>query len=118
MDDMDEKYLLELEQRLAEAEKERKNDNLDGRIAQLSKTFDEQKKWIHDYEDEVNKLQSDVANIAKIRESLPDGCYRRMRLEPWNIVSFCRAQSYSVDNSLSLNIIDDTKTLKRFTGKS
>lgn len=82
MDDMDEKYLFELENRLRDAEKDLKGTDLDSRVNQLEMLNKEQTKWIKDYEDEVNKLSADVANIAKIRESLPDGCFRRLHLEP------------------------------------
>ena len=82
MEDMDEKYLYELENRLREAEKDLKTTDLDARVGQLEKMNDEQKLWIKSYEDEVAKLASDVANIAKIRESLPNGCFRRLHLEP------------------------------------
>lgn len=82
MGDMDEKYLFDLETRLREAEKDLKTTDLDARVNQLDKLNEEQKLWIKNYEDEVNKLAADVANIAKIRESLPDGCYRRLHLEP------------------------------------
>lgn len=82
MDDMDEKYLYDLENRLREAEKDLKATDLDARVAQLEQMNEEQKRWIKSYEDEVAKLAADVANIAKIRESLPDGCFRRLHLEP------------------------------------
>jgi len=82
MDDMDEKYLFDLENRLREAEKDLKASDLDARVSQLEKMNEEQKLWIKNYEEEVAKLAADVANIAKIRESLPDGCFRRLHLEP------------------------------------
>ncbi|UXI21544.1 Nucleolar protein 6 [Sarcoptes scabiei] len=82
MEDMDENNLSDLEQRLRDAERELKTADLDTRVHQLKKLNDEQKKWIHNYEDELAKLAADVANIAKIRQSLPDKCFRRNRLEP------------------------------------
>ena len=74
--------MKELENKLRQAEAEVKAIDLDGRILQMESMENEQKRWIKDYENEVNKLAADVANIAKIRESLPDGCYRRLHLEP------------------------------------
>lgn len=82
MDDMEENQLKILEQRLEEARQEYQTSNLDDRVDKLRKLDEDQKNWIHNYEDEVKKLAADVANIAKIRESLPDGCFRRLRLEP------------------------------------
>lgn len=82
MDDMDENQLKNLEQRLLDANNDYKASNLDDRVDKLRKMDEDQKKWIHSYEEEVRKLAADVANIAKIREALPDGCFRRLRLEP------------------------------------
>ncbi|XP_046913817.1 laminin subunit gamma-1 isoform X2 [Dermatophagoides farinae] len=82
MEDMDENNLSDLEQRLRDAEREFRTADLDSRVMHLEKLNEEQKKSIHNYEDELEKLSADVANIAKIRQSLPDKCFRRNRLEP------------------------------------
>lgn len=82
MEDMNENDLRGLEAKLEDAEKELKKNDLDQRVDTLQSMTDEQKLWIMNYENEIEKLQRDVRNVAQIRESLPDGCYRRIRLEP------------------------------------
>lgn len=82
MEDMNENDLRDLEDKLENAEKDLKKNDLDQRVDALEKMTNEQKIWIKNYENEVEKLQKDVRNIAQIRESLPDGCFRRSRLEP------------------------------------
>jgi hypothetical protein len=38
--------------------------------------------WLKDYEDEINKLEEEVKNVKEISESLPNGCFREINLEP------------------------------------
>jgi coxsackievirus/adenovirus receptor len=51
-------------------------------MGSLKNIREDQNRWMRDYDDEIEKLRRDVANIADIRSSLPDGCYRRVKLEP------------------------------------
>jgi hypothetical protein len=37
---------------------------------------------MRDYGDEVARLRIEVQNIEDIRASLPDGCWKRVKLEP------------------------------------
>ena len=82
MDEIDAPLLEDLERRLAKAEQELKDADLDNRMAELKNIREEQNRWMRDYDDEIEKLRRDVANIAEIRASLPDGCFRRLKLEP------------------------------------
>jgi laminin gamma 1 len=82
LDDIDASLLEDLERRLAKAEQELKDADLDNKMAELKNIRDDQNRWMRDYDDEIDKLRRDVANIADIRSSLPDGCFRRLKLEP------------------------------------
>lgn len=82
MDEIDAPLLEDLERRLAKAEEELKSADLDNRMGELRNIREEQNRWMRDYDDEIEKLKRDVANIADIRSSLPDGCFRRLKLEP------------------------------------
>ncbi|GFY79495.1 laminin subunit gamma-1 [Trichonephila inaurata madagascariensis] len=82
LDDIDESLLDQLEQRLEAAEKEQKEADFDSRMGELRQARDIQNQWMKDYTEEVEKLKKDVANIAEIRNALPDKCYRRVVLEP------------------------------------
>jgi len=44
--------------------------------------FNQQAQWVKNYQDEVDRLQTDVQNIEDISNSLPDGCWKRLQLEP------------------------------------
>lgn len=82
LDSVDNSQLDDLERLLALAERELINADLGARAEALREAQDEQKKWMQDYENEIEQLQRDVANIAAIRHSLPEDCYRRLVLEP------------------------------------
>lgn len=37
---------------------------------------------IKSYQAEIEQLEGEVVNIRMIADSLPDGCFKRVRLEP------------------------------------
>ncbi|KFM61673.1 hypothetical protein X975_09301, partial [Stegodyphus mimosarum] len=51
-------------------------------MGELRQARELQNQWAKDYAEEVAKMRKDVANIADIRNALPDKCYRRLVLEP------------------------------------
>lgn len=79
---IDPSLLEELFQLLAKAEQEYKEADLDNRTNILNDAKEQQRIWIIDYERLIAKLQTDVNNIDKIRQAIPDKCFRRLRLEP------------------------------------
>ena len=79
---IDPSLLEELFQLLAKAEQEYKEADLDNRTNVLNAAKEQQRIWIVDYEKLIAKLQADVLNIDKIRQAIPDRCFRRLRLEP------------------------------------
>lgn len=82
LDSVDNSQLDDLERLLALAERELLNADLGARAEALREAQEEQKKWMKDYEDEIEQLKRDVANVEAIRHSLPEDCYRRLVLEP------------------------------------
>lgn len=82
LDVVDNTQLDDLERRLALAERELRHADLDAKAAALREAQEEQQRWMKDYEDEIEQLRRDVANVAAIRRSLPEDCYRRLVLEP------------------------------------
>ncbi|XP_035207831.1 laminin subunit gamma-1-like [Stegodyphus dumicola] len=82
LDTVDSSQLDDLERLLALAEREFINADLGARAEALREAQEEQKQWMRDYEDEIEQLKKDVANVAAIRHSLPEDCYRRLVLEP------------------------------------
>lgn len=70
------------EKRLADAENEVKRANLDDRLASLDEMKNLQNQWKKNYQYEIDQLENEISNIKLIAESLPDGCFKRARLEP------------------------------------
>lgn len=38
--------------------------------------------WMKSYQDDIDRLTSEVNNIEDIRDALPAGCFRQLALEP------------------------------------
>lgn len=79
---VDSDNLRELERKLEQAERELREADLDTRLGELRLAQTGQAKQIGDFEAELELLRREVLNIADIRFSLPEGCFRRTRLEP------------------------------------
>ncbi|XP_077506239.1 laminin subunit gamma-1 isoform X2 [Amblyomma americanum] len=82
VDNVDPRRLDQLEQRLMEAEGEAERARLDERLEELRGARQQQQGWMHDYEAQIEQLKRDVANVKDISDSLPDRCFRRIKLEP------------------------------------
>lgn len=74
--------LHSLEKRLADAENDVTRANLDERLASLDEMKNLQNKWKKNYQYEIDQLENEVRNIKLIADSLPEGCFKRARLEP------------------------------------
>ncbi|XP_054274289.1 laminin subunit gamma-1-like isoform X2 [Macrosteles quadrilineatus] len=82
LSDIDDDILKRLERRLAEAENDFYAADLDSQIEALNEAKIQQTKLISSYKSELQQLQEEVANIEDIRNALPEGCWKRTRLEP------------------------------------
>ncbi|KAL3200058.1 hypothetical protein MRX96_001267 [Rhipicephalus microplus] len=82
VDSVDPGRLDQLERRLMEAEREAEAARLDERLEELRAARQQQQGWMHDYEAQIEQLKRDVANVKDISDSLPDRCFRRIKLEP------------------------------------
>ena len=71
------------EKRLAAAEEDVRRANLSDRLANLVERKNLQNQWIKNYQNEIVQLDLEVNNIKLIAEALPEGCFKRQRLEPW-----------------------------------
>jgi len=74
--------LAELEQKLEIAERDFLESDLDRRIEEMRQARIIQNQWVKDYEEALARLQSEVDNVEEIKEALPDGCWKRLKLEP------------------------------------
>lgn len=55
--------------------------NLSNRMETLNDQRIHQNQFINDHQHEIAQLVLDVANIRDISEALPEGCFKRTRLE-------------------------------------
>uniref|UniRef100_A0A6A7FTH6 Laminin subunit gamma-1-like isoform X1 n=3 Tax=Hirondellea gigas TaxID=1518452 RepID=A0A6A7FTH6_9CRUS len=80
--DLDPSLLASLEQRLDIAANAYAVSGIETSVSQLSASRTWQQKQMGSYREEIRLLQQEVTNIYEIKISLPDGCYRRTKLEP------------------------------------
>lgn len=80
--DVDEALLDRLEADLRVAEQKVVEANLDKILKDLQNRQTEQKTLIDSYENEIMRLQKEVENVENIAKALPDGCFKRVTLEP------------------------------------
>ncbi|XP_018901355.2 laminin subunit gamma-1 isoform X1 [Bemisia tabaci] len=80
--DIDEETLNRLETRLAAAQAEFDNANVNEQLKTLTAAKITQTNLVKSYKDEVEKLKLDVHNIDEIQKSLPKDCWKRFKLEP------------------------------------
>ncbi|XP_033223143.1 laminin subunit gamma-1 isoform X2 [Belonocnema kinseyi] len=71
-----------LEERLHAAQAEIEAANLESRIRALTDAKNHQTQLVKYYEEEVNRLKSEVENIDEIKKALPTECFKRVHLEP------------------------------------
>lgn len=80
--DIDVQSLDALEDRLMAAEKELEDAQLTNKLHVLNESKNIQSQNIKSYQRELAELETEVANIKMIADSLPEHCYKRTRLEP------------------------------------
>ncbi|KAJ8934784.1 hypothetical protein NQ318_023162 [Aromia moschata] len=81
-EDIDEDELERLEAEIKITEERIKEAKLEEKLSDLQKEHISQTNLISQYKIDISRLQKDVENIAQIVAALPDGCFRRVQLEP------------------------------------
>lgn len=79
---LDEKDIDRLEEQIRITEDKLRDTKLEEKLQQLQKEHKSRNELIEQYKLEIAWLQKEVENIEEVIESLPDGCYRRLELEP------------------------------------
>lgn len=70
------------DQKLNATESELERAKLNERIDSLRGLRNHQNSDMKGYKTEISQLEKEVANVKQISSALPQGCYRRTRLEP------------------------------------
>lgn len=79
---LDEKDIDRLEEQIRITEQKLKETKLEEKLEQLQKDHKSRNELIEQYKLEIAWLQKEVENIEEVIETLPDGCFRRLELEP------------------------------------
>ncbi|KAJ0183971.1 hypothetical protein K1T71_000394 [Dendrolimus kikuchii] len=79
---LDDDALKKLETYLDQAEKELKQVDLEGKIKNLTEAKNNHQRWMKQYQEEHDQLQGEVENVKNILSQLPEGCFKRIVLEP------------------------------------
>lgn len=81
MEEIEGSRLETLAIQLTDAEKQLNNADLDRRLKNLTASRQSQQKMINDYTLELERLRKEVVTLESIRDSLPEKCFNKMRLE-------------------------------------
>lgn len=79
---LDEKDIDRLEEQIRITEEKLKETKLEETLEQLQTDHKNKNELIEQYKMEIAWLQKEVENIEEVIETLPDGCFRRLELEP------------------------------------
>lgn len=80
--ELSDELLDRLEQDLRRAEEKVRNADLDRILAELQERQRKQSILIDDYQNEIMRLQKEVEQVENIARALPDGCFKKVTLEP------------------------------------
>ncbi|XP_050312344.1 laminin subunit gamma-1-like [Anthonomus grandis grandis] len=80
--DIDENTLDKLDNEIAEIERRINETRMEEKLAKLRENDKVRKSQIEDYKVRIEEMQRDVDNIQHIVEALPEGCFKRLVLEP------------------------------------
>ncbi|XP_075991463.1 uncharacterized protein LOC142986735 [Anticarsia gemmatalis] len=76
------RFVISEEESLDKTEKDLRAVDFDRNIRSLTDAKNNHQRWMKQYEDEHDHLRLEVDNIKDILNQLPDGCFKRIVLEP------------------------------------
>lgn len=79
---LNEKDIDRLEEQIRITEEKLKETKLEEKLEQLQKDHKERNELIEQYKLEIAWLENEVENIEEVVQALPEGCFRRLELEP------------------------------------
>lgn len=79
---LDEKEIDRLEEQILITEQKLKDTKLEEKLEQLQKDHKDRNELIEQYKLEIAWMQNEVESIEAVLQALPEGCFRRIELEP------------------------------------
>lgn len=79
---LDEKDIDRLEEQIRITEDKLKETRFEEKLEQLQKDYKERNELIEQYKYEIAWMENEVDNIEEVLKALPEGCFRRVELEP------------------------------------
>ncbi|XP_068633205.1 laminin subunit gamma-1 [Battus philenor] len=79
---LDDEALNRLQKSLDAAESALRAVDLDGKIKSLTEAKNNHQRWMKQYQDEHDHLRTEVDNVKDVLNQLPEGCFKRIVLEP------------------------------------
>lgn len=80
--DLNEEEIDRFEIEIRQIEQQIRDAELEESLEKLRNKHKEQDELIDQYNKEIEKLERDVLNIEQITRSLPNGCFKKIKLEP------------------------------------
>ena len=70
-----------IEGSLKQAKDKMANSDLDRKLSELNDVAKSQEVMITDYDRQIKEIQSDIANLNDIKNTLPNGCFNTPSIE-------------------------------------
>ncbi|XP_033885276.3 laminin subunit gamma-1-like [Acipenser ruthenus] len=81
IDNVDLNKLKEIEELLAKAKNQMKDNELDRKLAELNGAAKQQEDMIKDYDRQIGEIRADIDNLEDIKNTLPSGCFNTPSIE-------------------------------------
>ena len=80
--ELNDEELDRLERELEKAERQVQDAKLEQILEDLEREQRERSDLVDAYNAEIERLREEVKNVEQIANALPDGCFKRVQLEP------------------------------------
>ncbi|MGH0128589.1 UNVERIFIED_CONTAM: hypothetical protein FKN15_030178 [Acipenser sinensis] len=81
IDNVDLNKLKEIEELLAKAKNQMKDNELDRKLSELNGAAKQQEDMIKDYDRQIGEIRADIGNLEDIKNTLPSGCFNTPSIE-------------------------------------
>ncbi|KAG2461822.1 DHX9 helicase, partial [Polypterus senegalus] len=81
IDNVDLNKLKDIEDSLARAKNQMKDNDLERKLADLNEAAKQQDEMIKDYDRQIQEIKADISNLEDIKNTLPSGCFNTPSIE-------------------------------------